>query len=141
MTSSNSVNVSADQYRNVVTAQQNQTATSPNSSSSSTLDKSTLINSLSITSANGVIGVGQNNRLTSVGNSTVVAYSDTSQYDSKKLVGIDPVLGDIIIGKNELVILRGGWSNRNGVFFSEDPKTTTGFSTINIIWKGVTPRK
>jgi hypothetical protein len=57
------------------------------------------------------------------------------------LVGIDPVLGDIIIGNNELVILRGGWNNRNGVFFSEDPKTTSGFSTVNIIWKGVTPSK
>ena len=53
---------------------------------------------------------------------------------------MDAVLGDIIIGQNELVILRGGWSNRNGIFFSEDPKTSTGFSTINIIWKGVTSR-
>jgi hypothetical protein len=141
-TSSSAVNVSADKYTTVVTAQNNQKSTSPNSSSS-VPDKSTMINAISIEGANSVLDIrGQNNTsLMSVGNSTVVAYNDTSQYDSKKLVGIDPVLGDIVIGANELVILRGGWSNRNDVFFSEDPKTTTGFSTINIIWKGVTSRK
>ena len=141
-TSSSAVNVSADKYTTVVTAQNNQKSTSPNSSSS-VPDKSTMINAISVDGANSVIDIrGQNNTsLMSVGNSTVVAYNDTSQYDSKKLVGIDPVLGDIVIGANELVILRGGWSNRNDVFFSEDPKTTTGFSTINIIWKGVTSRK
>ena len=77
---------------------------------------------------------------TSVGNTTVVSYQKTT-YDPKRLVSVDPVLGDIVIGRNELVILRGGWSNRNGIFFHEDPKSTDGFSTVNIIWKGVTPSK
>ena len=130
--SSSSVNVSAENYRNIVTAQQTQNAISPNSSTSpSNLDLTKSIVSDGSTSSTS---------LSSVGSSTIVAYQNTSQYDAKKLVGIDPVLGDIVIGQNELIVLRGGWTNRNGVFFSEDPKTTTGFSTINIIWKGVTPR-
>ena len=79
--------------------------------------------------------------LISNGDSTIVSYSKIEQYDNKKMIGVDPILGDIIIGYNELVILRGGWKNRNGVYFNEDPKTNTGFSTVNIIWKGETSRK
>lgn len=71
-------------------------------------------------------------------NSTIVSYKRNITYDAKKMVGIDPILGDIVIGKNELVILRGGWKNRNDVYFSEDPRNTTGFSSVNIIWKGTT---
>lgn len=117
-TSTNSVNISSDTYRNAVTT----------SSDTSTV----LANSITI---DGKIVPS------SVGSSTIVAYSQTNQYDATKMVGIDPILGDIVIGYNELVILRGGWMNRNGVYFSEDPKTTTGLSTINIIWKDVTHRK
>lgn len=117
-TSTNSVNISSDTYRNAVTT----------SSDTSTV----LANSITI---DGKIVQS------SVGSSTIVAYSQTNQYDATKMVGIDPILGDIVIGYNELVILRGGWMNRNGVYFSEDPKTTTGLSTVNIIWKDVTHRK
>jgi hypothetical protein len=141
-TSSKSVNVPAENYKNVVVAQKSDIKTNAIST-----DQSKSINKISNSFAS-LTSVGKevidgNNRETSVsvGNTTVIAYQETTQYDIKKLVGIDPVLGDIIIGRNELVILRGGWSNRNNVFFNEDPKTTTGFSTINMIWKGVTPRK
>ena len=132
-TSSNSVNVSSDSYRNLVTSQQNQNSISPNSSTSTSS-----INSISVLDLRGNNSVDS---LLSIGDTTVVSYSSTLQYDSNKLVGIDPVLGDIVIGKNELIILRGGWRNRNGVYFSEDPNTTSGFSTVNIIWKGITSRK
>jgi len=137
-TSSKSVNVSADQYRNVIVAQQNQNKVSPDQTSP--LSKNSLLTS-ALTLGQSDERSKQNTAILSVENSTVVAYNNTQQYDAKKMVGIDPVLGDIVIGQNELIILRGGWSNRNGVFFSEDPKTSTGFSSVNIIWKGVTPRK
>jgi len=131
-TSSSSVNVASDQYRTVVTAQKNQNQSSPDQTASGS----------NINLANNNMIVGNNTSSTiSIGNSTVVAYNNTTQYDPKKMIGIDPVLGDIVIGNNELVILRGGWTNRNDIFFSEDPKTNTGFNTINIIWKGITPRK
>ena len=141
-TSSSSVNVSSDQYRNIVTAQQNQNTLNSNQSSPKS-SNSLLTTALTIGNSDLSLDVRgqQNTALVSVGSSTTVAYNNTQQYDAKKMVGIDPVLGDIVIGNNELIILRGGWTNRNDVFFSEDPKTTTGFSTVNIIWKGVTPRK
>jgi len=126
--STNAVDVSSEKYRNIVTTQDQKS----NSSNTTSISNTNLINAISST--------GTEKTNISAGSSTVVSYQNTTQYDSKKLVGIDPVLGDIVIGKNELVVLRGGWSNRNDVFFSEDPKTNTGFSTINIIWKGVTPR-
>ena len=135
--SSNAVNVSSNNYRNMVTAQQNQNATSADSGTYTYNPNSNLINNSSM--LNGVNQTSYSN--VAVGDSTVVSYQNMSQFDSMKLLGIDPVLGDIIIGSNELIVLRGGWYNRNGVYFSEDPKTTNGFSTINIIWKGVTPRK
>jgi hypothetical protein len=133
-TNSNSVNMSTDTYRNIVTAQNSQNVTNPNSST--TPASQNLINAMQSPSSNLT-----NNTFTSVGSSNIVSYKNTVTYDPTKLVGIDPVLGDIVIGNNEIVILRGGWNNRNGVFFSEDPKTTSGFSTVNIIWKGITPSK
>lgn len=123
-TSSNSVNVSSDSYRN-------------NIMNSGTSTSNTLINSITTNGEN----MTDNNVILSKGTSTVVAYSTSSTYNASKMIGIDPTLGDIVIGYNELVILRGGWSNRNGVYFSEDPKTTSGFNTVNIIWKGTTTRK
>lgn len=141
-TSSNSVNVSADKYRDIVTKSQDLKKKNPDKSTSNTTQTNSLVNSITIDNATSTLDQkGVQNTKISQGKSTIVAYNNTSQYDATKMIGIDPVLGDVVIGKNELVILRGGWSNRNGVFFSEDPKTTSGFSTINIIWKGVTPRK
>ena len=141
-TSSKSVNVSSDQYRNIVTAQQNQNKNSSDQSSPKS-NNSLLTSALTLGNSDLTLDIrgSQDTSILSVGNSTVIAYNDSKQYDAKKMVGIDPVLGDIVIGPNELVILRGGWTNRNGVFFSEDPKTSTGFSTVNIIWKGVTLKK
>lgn len=142
VSSTNSVNVSASDYRNVVISQQNQQKTSADQSSApntNLLANSVSINGYAYVSGPNVLDQSGIRNTKSVGYSTLVAYTN-NQYDSSKLIGIDPVLGDIVIGSNELVILRGGWTNRNGVYFSEDPKTTTGFSTVNIIWKGVTPR-
>lgn len=131
-TSTASVNISSSQYRSTVIAQQNKNQSSSN--------QTTPGSTSTLAGVTNISGNASTDTL-SVGNSTIVAYNNTIQYDPAKMVGVDSVLGDIIIGNNELVVLRGGWSNRNGIFFSEDPKTTTGFSTVNIIWKGVTPRK
>lgn len=137
-TSSSSVNVSSDAYMNI--KQKNNVAVKLDSKKMSKYEivksnnftavpSSAIDDTLTTTTANA-----------SVGNTTVIAYSET-KYDPNKMVNIDPALGDIIIGKNDLIILRGGWKNRNGVYFNEDPKSTDGFSTVNIIWKGVTYKK
>lgn len=80
-----------------------------------------------------------NSDLLSVGKTTLVDYK-VKDYNKNKMLGIDPVMGDIIINrdnskKNQLPILRGGWSDRNGIYYHEDPNITDGFSTINIIFK------
>lgn len=132
-TNSNSVNMSTNNYRDIVNAKNNYNAQNPDKSTTHTSKQ--LMNTFTAQSS-----VNNQYSTVSVGDSSVISYQNTTKYDAKKQIGIDPVLGDIVIGNNELVVLRGGWSNRNGVFFSEDPRTTTGFSTVNIIWKGVTPR-
>jgi hypothetical protein len=57
-------------------------------------------------------------------------------YDEKLTIGLDPVLGDIIFKSDEIPIIRGGWYDRNGIYFS-DEMTSKGLKTINIIKKGV----
>lgn len=124
-TQSNAVNMSSESFRNNIT-----------NSNSSTSTSNLLINSITENGENTT-----NNNTISNGTSTLVAYNKLATYDASKMIGVDPTLGDIVIGNNELIVLRGGWSNRNGVYFSEDPKTTSGFNTVNIIWKGETSRK
>lgn len=36
----------------------------------------------------------------------------------EEVIGLDP-FGDILIGRNELVLLRGGWTDRNGIGYTE----------------------
>lgn len=58
------------------------------------------------------------------------------RYDVNKTLGLDPVQGDIVADKNEYAILRGGWYDRDGIYYSDMP-ILNGLSTINIIWTGV----
>ncbi len=62
------------------------------------------------------------------------------QYNPNESRGIDPILGDIIFEANEIPIIRGGFSDRNGLFFA-DSIDGAGLGSVNIIRKGVTDRK
>ncbi len=61
-------------------------------------------------------------------------------YDKNKIIGVDPVLGDIMYESEELPIIRGGWYDRNNIYYS-DNITSSGFSSVNIIKKGVVDAK
>ena len=61
-------------------------------------------------------------------------------YQPNLTLGIDPVLGDVIFEPEEIPIVRGGWYDRNGVFFSNSMDTTS-LKSINIIKKGVVDSK
>lgn len=61
------------------------------------------------------------------------------RYDPNKSLGIDPVQGDIIAEKDEFIVLRGGWYDRDGIYYNDVP-VINGLSTINIIWTGVSQR-
>ena len=53
-------------------------------------------------------------------------------------IGLDEH-GNIIIGKSELPILRGGWSDRNGVSFQDNADLTI-TSSVNIDISRITPK-
>jgi hypothetical protein len=64
----------------------------------------------------------------------------TPDYKSNATIGLDPVLGDIIFEPSEIPIVRGGWYDRNGIYFS-DEMGSSGLKSINIIKKGVVDSK
>ena len=48
--------------------------------------------------------------------------------------GIDPFMGDILFEPNEIPIIRGGWYDRNGIYYSDDIDVS-GLKSVNIIKK------
>ena len=61
-------------------------------------------------------------------------------YNPREVKGLDPILGDIIFESDELPIIRGGWYDRNGSYYSDDI-TGGGLKSVNIIKKGVVDSK
>lgn len=61
-------------------------------------------------------------------------------YDPKKLIGIDGTLGDILFEPSEIPIIRGGWYDRNGVYYS-DNIDDAGLKSVNIVKKGTIDAK
>lgn len=57
-------------------------------------------------------------------------------YNKDAYLGIDPVQGDIMVEKDELPVLRGGWYDRNNLYYNDTPTISNGLSSINIIWTG-----
>lgn len=54
--------------------------------------------------------------------------------------GIDPFMGDILFEPNEIPIIRGGWYDRNGIYYSDDIDVS-GLKSVNIIKKGTIDSK
>lgn len=69
-------------------------------------------------------------------NSDIEPRKTTTDYQPNATLGLDPVLGDIIFEPKEVPVVRGGWYDRNGIFFSDDMESQ-GLKSINIIKKGV----
>ena len=61
-------------------------------------------------------------------------------YDPNIMLGIDTIHGDIIIEKDEYAIIRGGWRDRKGIFYSESPSDNS-LNSINIVFNGITPKQ
>lgn len=53
---------------------------------------------------------------------------------SSPLIGLDE-LGDIVVGSNELPLIRGGWKDRNGIYYNDGIYTDKPCS-VNIVIKG-----
>ena len=56
-------------------------------------------------------------------------------YDPNASLGLDPVVGDILFDPNEIPVIRGGWYDRNQVYYSDDINES-GLKSLNIIKKG-----
>jgi hypothetical protein len=67
--------------------------------------------------------------------STTEVPNPNPSYNPKLTLGIDPVLGDILFDSNEIPIIRGGWYDRNNIYFSSE-MSGSGTKSINIIKKG-----
>ena len=62
------------------------------------------------------------------------------EYDPNESIGLDTLLGDILFDPEELPIIRGGWRNRDNVFYSDDIESN-GLKSVNIIKKGTVDAK
>jgi hypothetical protein len=82
--------------------------------------------------------LSQNSNVTNTNDTTLLppTVNNPNRYDPNLILGIDPVQGDIITEKNEYAVLRGGWYDRNGIYYNDVP-ILNGLSTINIVWTGV----
>lgn len=63
-----------------------------------------------------------------------ISIKKSSSYDQTKTLGLDPVLGDILFEPDELPIIRGGWFDRNDIYYSSDINSNQ-LKSINIITK------
>jgi hypothetical protein len=54
------------------------------------------------------------------------------------VIGLDPILGDILFSAGEIPLIRGGWRDRNDIYFSDDIDGS-GLKSVNIIYKGKVP--
>lgn len=61
-------------------------------------------------------------------------------YNPAESIGLDPLLGDILFEPDELPIIRGGWRNRDGAFYSDDIESN-GLKSVNIVKKGTIDAK
>jgi len=73
-------------------------------------------------------------------------YSDTGNsrqlpdYNPNLTLGLDPILGDILFEPEEMPIIRGGWINRDDVYYSADIESN-GLKSVNIIKNGTVDTK
>jgi hypothetical protein len=55
---------------------------------------------------------------------------ENPDYDKNSTPGLDPLLGDVLFDAMEFPIIRGGWYDRNGIFYSDD-NDSTGLKSVN----------
>ena len=61
-------------------------------------------------------------------------------YNPYSVKGLDPVLGDIVFEPNEIPVIRGGFYDRNRIYYS-DSVDGNGLRSVNIIKKGTVDSK
>ena len=77
----------------------------------------------------------QNRRNQFASKSSLNISRPSTTYNPNAVIGIDPVLGDIVFDPSDIPIIRGGWYDRNGVYYSDDIESS-GLKSVNIILIG-----
>ena len=75
------------------------------------------------------------NKFASSFNTDISTSKVDPNFNPKQSVGLDPVLGDIVFDPSEIPVVRGGWYDRNNVYYS-DNIDDKGLKSVNIIKKG-----
>lgn len=73
-------------------------------------------------------------------NTDISDYPADPNYISNKVIGLDPVLGDLLFEPDELPIIRGNFYDRNGLYYS-DNIDQKGLKSVNIFRRGVIDSK
>jgi len=89
-----------------------------------------------ISTIEGVLGVDSIN-LTFLSEKNEIYH--ITKPDSNDIMGLDPIMGDIILEKDELGLIRGGWADRNGTYYNENTMSGS-LGPINIIFVGITKK-
>jgi hypothetical protein len=89
---------------------------------------------------NMVIAANKVSKYASSYNTDISTAALVPGYNPTSVVGLDPILGDIIFEPNEIPVIRGGWYDRNGNYYS-DGVDSTGLKSVNIIKKGTVDSK
>jgi hypothetical protein len=55
-------------------------------------------------------------------------------YTASTVLGIDPILGDILFDANEIPVIKGGWSDRNDIYYSDDINAS-GLKSVNVFYQ------
>jgi hypothetical protein len=83
---------------------------------------------------NQIILQNSQNNLDSNFTSNINEINSNSEYDPGKVLGLDPILGDIIFEPEEIPVLRGDWYSSQGIYYSDDIEGNQ-MKAVNIIKK------
>jgi hypothetical protein len=75
------------------------------------------------------------NKFASKFNTDISVPPPSQSFNPSTSIGLDPVLGDILFDPSDIPIIRGGWYDRNGVYYS-DNIDDQGLRSVNIIKQG-----
>lgn len=82
-----------------------------------------------------------NNKIKNMQDSDALTiYNSETEYDDNTIIGLDPILGDIVFEPNELPVIRGGFNDRDNNYFSSGIDTSA-LQAVNIFHKGRVDKK
>jgi len=55
-------------------------------------------------------------------------------YTASSIIGIDPVLGDILFEPNEVPVIKGGWYDRSNIYYNDDINAG-GLKSVNVFYQ------